>query len=73
MQNHGGYTVEDRAGFEPTVKLGYDTEDIRLRVAEMASYFGIRQWFYKSVEELSGGQKAAFESGICHGNASVTF
>lgn len=26
MQNHGGYTVEDRAGFEPTVKLGYDTE-----------------------------------------------
>ena len=23
MQNHGGYTVEDRAGFEPTVKLGY--------------------------------------------------
>ncbi len=37
--------------------LGYPQEVIRLRVAEMASYFGIEQWFYKSVEELSGGQK----------------
>lgn len=23
----------------------------------MASYFGIHQWFYKNVSELSGGQK----------------
>ena len=37
--------------------LGYDTPSIRLRVAEMASYFGIHQWFYKNVSELSGGQK----------------
>jgi energy-coupling factor transport system ATP-binding protein len=28
-----------------------------LRVAEIASYFGIQNWFYKNVEELSGGQK----------------
>ncbi len=37
--------------------LGYDTPTIRLRVAEMASFFGIENWFYKDVAELSGGQK----------------
>ena len=37
--------------------LGYDTPTIRRRVAEMASFFGIQEWFYKSVTELSGGQK----------------
>ncbi len=37
--------------------LGYDTPTIRSRVAEMASFFGIQNWFYKNVTELSGGQK----------------
>ena len=37
--------------------LGYDAPTIRRRVAEMASFFGIQTWFYKSVTELSGGQK----------------
>lgn len=37
--------------------LGKDNAEIRLRVAEMASFFGIQTWFYKSVTELSGGQK----------------
>ena len=37
--------------------LGYDTATIRARVAEMASFFGIQNWFYKDVTELSGGQK----------------
>lgn len=37
--------------------LGCDTSTIRLRVAEMASFFGIQTWFHKSVTELSGGQK----------------
>ncbi|UYO63327.1 ATP-binding cassette domain-containing protein [Acetobacterium wieringae] len=37
--------------------LGYDTPTIRLRVAEMASYFGIQGWFKRNVVELSGGQK----------------
>ncbi len=37
--------------------LGFDTPSIRLRVAEMASFFGIETWFYKNVTELSGGQK----------------
>ncbi|MEG2118820.1 MAG: ATP-binding cassette domain-containing protein, partial [Pseudoflavonifractor sp.] len=37
--------------------LGCDTPTIRLRVAEMASFFGIQTWFYKNVTQLSGGQK----------------
>ncbi len=37
--------------------LGYDPQVIRLRVAEMASFFGIQSWFMKNVDELSGGQK----------------
>lgn len=37
--------------------LGYETGVIRLRVTEMASFFGIQTWFMKKVDELSGGQK----------------
>ncbi len=37
--------------------LGVGTEVIRRRVAEMASYFGIEDWFHKNTAELSGGQK----------------
>ncbi|MBR6614924.1 MAG: ABC transporter ATP-binding protein, partial [Lachnospiraceae bacterium] len=37
--------------------LGYDTPTIRRRVAEIAAFFGIEGWFYKNVNELSGGQK----------------
>lgn len=37
--------------------LGFDQQTIRLRVSEMASYFGIQEWFYRNVLELSGGQK----------------
>lgn len=37
--------------------LGCSTSEIRARVAEMASFFGIQTWFHKKVNELSGGQK----------------
>ena len=37
--------------------LGCDSQIIRRRTAEMASFFGIESWFYKDVSELSGGQK----------------
>ena len=37
--------------------LGCDTPSIRRRVAEMASFFGIQDWFHRKVDELSGGQK----------------
>lgn len=37
--------------------LGQDQSAMRVRVAEMASYFGIQHWLHKEVAELSGGQK----------------
>jgi len=37
--------------------LGVKQAEIRLRVAEMASFFGMQAWFHKPVTELSGGQK----------------
>ena len=38
--------------------LGYDTPTIRRRVAEMAAFFGIEDWFHKDVAE-----------GGCNGNS----
>ena len=37
--------------------LGTPQEVIRRRVSEMASYFGIEDWFERDVSTLSGGQK----------------
>lgn len=37
--------------------LGLDTQTIRRRAAETASFFGIQNWFHKDVSRLSGGQK----------------
>ncbi len=37
--------------------LGMAQSVIRLRVAEMASFFGIQGWYHREVTELSGGQK----------------
>lgn len=37
--------------------LGLAHSEIAIRVAEMASYFGIDAWYDKKVSELSGGQK----------------
>lgn len=37
--------------------LGTEPERMRVRVAEMASYFGLESLFYRDVDELSGGQK----------------
>ncbi len=37
--------------------LGTAQPVIRLRVAEMASFFGIQEWYHRDVAELSGGQK----------------
>lgn len=60
MQNPDNQVVTDKVWHELAFgleSLGYDTRTIRLKVAEMASYFGIQDWFYKNVNELSGGQK----------------
>lgn len=37
--------------------LGIDNGTMRVRIAEMASFFGIRDWFDSPVSTLSGGQK----------------
>lgn len=37
--------------------LGTPQNEIRGRVAEIASFFGISNWFHKKTAELSGGQK----------------
>jgi energy-coupling factor transporter ATP-binding protein EcfA2 len=37
--------------------LGCPTQAVRLRTAEMASFFGIEAWFDRDTAELSGGQK----------------
>ena len=60
LQNPDNQIVTDKVQHELAFgleSLGLDTQTIRLRVAEMANFFGIQNWFYKSVEELSGGQK----------------
>ena len=60
MQNPDNQVVTDKVWHELAFgleSLGYDQKTIRLRVAEMASFFGIQGWFHKDVSELSGGQK----------------
>ncbi len=37
--------------------LSCPTTEIRRRVSEMASYFGIQTWFHQKTSDLSGGQK----------------
>ena len=37
--------------------LGLDQDTMHLRVAELAAYFGVEQWFDREVSQLSGGQK----------------
>jgi len=60
LQNPDNQIVTDKVWHELAFgleSLGYDTKTIRLRVAEMASFFNIQNWFLKNVSELSGGQK----------------
>ena len=60
MQNPDDQIVTDKVWHELAFgleSLGVDQKTMRLRVAEMASYFGIQDWFHREVAELSGGQK----------------
>ena len=60
MQNPDHQIVTDKVWHELAFgleSLGCEQREMRLRVAEMASYFGIQGWFHKNVAELSGGQK----------------
>ena len=60
MQNPDDQIVTDKVWHELSFgleNLGTDPGIMQLRVAEMASFFGIQNWFYKDLSELSGGQK----------------
>lgn len=60
LQNPSTQIVTDKVWHELAFgleSLGLNNTEIRLRVSEMASFFGIGGWFHKKVSELSGGQK----------------
>ena len=60
LQSPDNQVVTDKVWHELAFgleSLGCDTPTIRRRVAEIAAFFGIENWFYKDVSELSGGQK----------------
>lgn len=60
MQNPDSQIACDKVWHELAFGLesmGCSTPEIRARVAEMASFFGIEQWFHKKTNSLSGGQK----------------
>lgn len=60
MQNPEDQIVTDKVWHELAFgleSLGTDPNTMRLRVAEMASYFGLQGWFHLDVATLSGGQK----------------
>lgn len=60
QQNPENQIVTDKVWHELSFgleSLGVSNQEIRRRVAEMASFFGIQSWFRRDVYELSGGQK----------------
>ena len=60
MQNPDDQIVTDKVWHELAFgleSLGCDQKEMRGRVAEMACYFGIQDWFHRDVATLSGGQK----------------
>ena len=60
MQNPENQVVTDKVWHELAFGLenmGVPTPEIRRRVGEMASFFGIHEWFQKETSQLSGGQK----------------
>ena len=60
MQNPDDQIVTDKVWHELSFgleSLGCDQKTMRARVAEMACYFGIADWFHRDVATMSGGQK----------------
>ena len=60
MQDPDDQIVTDKVWHELAFgleSLGCEQKTMRARVAEMACYFGIQDWFHRDVANLSGGQK----------------
>ena len=60
MQQPESQIITDRVYQELAFGLesmGIKQEELRLRVGEIANYYGINTWFEKSTDTLSGGQK----------------
>ena len=60
LQNPDAQIVTDKVWHELSFgleNLGVPTSIIRRRVGEMASYFGIQDWYRSKTDDLSGGQK----------------
>lgn len=60
MQSPQQQLVTDKVWHEMAFgleNLGLELPEMHLRVAEMASYFGLQSWFDRQVWELSGGEQ----------------
>ena len=60
MQSPDSQIVTDKVWHELAFgleSLSVKNNEIRARVSEMASFFGIEEWYHKKTTELSGGQK----------------
>lgn len=60
MQNPDNQIVCDKVWHELAFgleSLSYSDREIRAKASEMATFFGIQDWYYNNVTELSGGQK----------------
>ena len=60
LQNPDNQIVTDKVWNELAFGLenmGLPSDVIRMRVGEMANYFGIQNWFRSNTDTLSGGQK----------------
>ena len=60
MQRPDSQIVTDKVWHELAFgleSLGYGSDEIRRRVSEMASFFGLQSWFYRETNTLSGGQR----------------
>lgn len=60
MQNVDAQIVNEKVYSELAFglsNLGYDVSTINRRIAEMSNYFGINNWYDRSTNNLSGGEK----------------